>query len=66
MMFALRINVLAKGFSGIRRETLTRLVSAFNADCLPKIPEQGSVYAVFLLSVVVFNHYQELLVPQEI
>lgn len=35
---ALRINVLAKGYSGIRLETLQKVIDAFNKDCLPLIP----------------------------
>uniref|UniRef100_H2YBK8 Histidine ammonia-lyase n=1 Tax=Ciona savignyi TaxID=51511 RepID=H2YBK8_CIOSA len=45
MLLALRINVLCKGFSGISLESLTTLVDAFNASCLPWIPEQGTVGA---------------------
>ncbi|CAG0915710.1 unnamed protein product [Notodromas monacha] len=45
MLLALRINVLAKGHSGISFETLQRLVAAFNASCLSWVPEQGSVGA---------------------
>lgn len=32
MMFALRINILAKGFSGISEETLRELLLAFNSN----------------------------------
>uniref|UniRef100_A0ACB8FNZ2 Uncharacterized protein n=1 Tax=Sphaerodactylus townsendi TaxID=933632 RepID=A0ACB8FNZ2_9SAUR len=45
MLLALRINVLAKGYSGISLETLQQTVDAFNASCLPYIPEQGTVGA---------------------
>merc|ERR1719322_2103202 len=45
MMFALRINVLCKGFSGISISNLEILVQAFNASCLPWIPEKGTVGA---------------------
>lgn len=31
MMFALRINILAKGFSGISEDTLHRIIAAFNS-----------------------------------
>ena len=47
MLLALRINVLAKGFSGIRLETAEKLVAAFNSDCLSIVPEQGTVGASF-------------------
>lgn len=42
---ALRINILAKGFSGISAETLETVVNAFNKSCLPLVPEQGTVGA---------------------
>lgn len=45
MLMALRINVLAKGFSGISLETLNRVIAAFNASCLPWVPEKGTVGA---------------------
>jgi histidine ammonia-lyase len=35
---ALRINSLAKGFSGISPETLTNLIDLFNKGCVPYIP----------------------------
>ncbi len=44
MMF-LRINVLAKGFSGISLETLSFLIDLLNKDICPYIPSQGSVGA---------------------
>jgi histidine ammonia-lyase len=31
MMFALRINILAKGYSGISEDTLHRIIAAFNS-----------------------------------
>ncbi|XP_077300181.1 histidine ammonia-lyase-like isoform X2 [Arctopsyche grandis] len=45
MLLALRINVLAKGYSGISLSTLMCLVNAFNNNCLSWVPEQGSVGA---------------------
>jgi histidine ammonia-lyase len=45
MLLALRINVLAKGYSGISLNTLQGLIDAFNASCLSWVPEQGSVGA---------------------
>ena len=45
MLLALRINVLAKGYSGISYETLSRLIDAFNASCLSWVPEKGTVGA---------------------
>src|SRR5262249_19337146 len=41
----LRANVLAKGFSGVRPETLDLLVGMINAGVHPVIPSQGSVGA---------------------
>jgi len=42
-MMILRANALAKGFSGIRLETLQLLVGMINAVIIPDIPSQGSV-----------------------
>ena len=42
---ALRVNVLAKGFSGIRAETLNRLVAMLNRRVHPRVPSRGSVGA---------------------
>jgi histidine ammonia-lyase len=44
-MMALRANVLAKGFSGIRASTLDLLVAALNARVHPVVPSRGSVGA---------------------
>ncbi|PYR34795.1 MAG: histidine ammonia-lyase, partial [Acidobacteria bacterium] len=44
-MMALRANVLAKGYSGVRRATLDLLVAALNARVHPVIPSRGSVGA---------------------
>lgn len=45
MLLALRINVLAKGHSGIRLSTVKQLLAALNANCIPVIPCQGTVGA---------------------
>ncbi|OXA58564.1 histidine ammonia-lyase [Folsomia candida] len=45
MLLALRINVLAKGHSGVSLKVLMQLVDAFNASCLSWVPEQGTVGA---------------------
>jgi len=45
MLLALRINVLAKGHSGIRVRTLHQLLSALNVNCLPRVPSKGTVGA---------------------
>ena len=42
---ALRANVLAKGFSGIRRATLERLLDFLNHRVHPRVPSRGSVGA---------------------
>jgi histidine ammonia-lyase len=44
-MMALRANVLAKGYSGVRRATLERLIDALNARVHPIVPSRGSVGA---------------------
>ena len=44
-MMLLRINALAKGFSGIRQETVDLLVEMLNRGIVPVIPSQGSVGA---------------------
>jgi histidine ammonia-lyase len=41
----LRINALANGFSGIRIETISKLIEFLNEDITPYIPEQGSLGA---------------------
>jgi histidine ammonia-lyase len=41
----LRANVLAKGFSGIRRSTLERLIDLLNGGVHPRVPSRGSVGA---------------------
>jgi histidine ammonia-lyase len=44
-LMALRANVLAKGFSGIRPETLDALIALLNAGVHPWVPSRGSVGA---------------------
>jgi len=44
-MMALRINALAKGYSGIREETLVQLMEMCNRGVHPVIPQQGSLGA---------------------
>uniref|UniRef100_A0A0N5CH47 Histidine ammonia-lyase n=1 Tax=Strongyloides papillosus TaxID=174720 RepID=A0A0N5CH47_STREA len=43
MLLALRINVLAKGHSGISLENIEKLIKAFNAFCVSFVPQQGTV-----------------------
>lgn len=45
LILALKINSLARGFSGIRFETIDALVKLFNQKIYPCIPAQGSVGA---------------------
>ncbi|KAJ8384349.1 hypothetical protein AAFF_G00206020 [Aldrovandia affinis] len=45
MLLALRINVLAKGYSGVSLDTLHKMIEAFNASCLSFVPEKGTVGA---------------------
>ena len=44
-LMLLRANVLAKGYSGIRLETLQLLLDMLDKDLLPVVPERGSVGA---------------------
>ena len=44
-MMALRVNALAKGFSGIRLSTVELLLEMLNRNIVPVIPSQGSVGA---------------------
>ncbi len=44
-LMALRANVLAKGFSGIRPGTLDALIALLNARVHPRVPSRGSVGA---------------------
>jgi len=44
-LMLLRANVLAKGYSGVRLETLERLVAMLNRRLHPIVPSQGSVGA---------------------
>lgn len=45
MLLALRINVLAKGHSGISLGVVEQMMAALNADCIPVVPCQGTVGA---------------------
>ncbi|MGC4376833.1 histidine ammonia-lyase [Fictibacillus sp. Mic-4] len=44
-MLLLRANALAKGYSGIRLETLQLLIDCLNQNIIPVIPSQGSLGA---------------------
>ncbi|MEE8141589.1 MAG: aromatic amino acid lyase, partial [Planctomycetota bacterium] len=45
LTLAFRANALAQGWSGIRRETLERLLAIYNEGLIPWMPCQGSVGA---------------------
>lgn len=45
LMLALKINSLARGYSGVRLETIEALIKLYNARIYPCIPAQGSVGA---------------------
>ena len=44
-MLILRINTLSKGRSGVKPETLKKLIAAYNQNFIPRIPCQGTVGA---------------------
>lgn len=43
IMMLLRVNALAKGYSGIKIETLKLLIKMINNNVIPAVPSQGSV-----------------------
>ncbi|WP_137936684.1 histidine ammonia-lyase [Chitinivorax sp. B] len=45
LMLVLKINSLARGFSGIRREVIEALIKLVNAQVYPVVPQKGSVGA---------------------
>jgi histidine ammonia-lyase len=45
LMMVLKINSLARGYSGIRREVIEHLIALLNAGIYPAIPRKGSVGA---------------------
>lgn len=45
LILLLKLHTLSKGYSGVRPVVAEYLVRLLNADCLPIIPEQGSVGA---------------------
>jgi len=42
-MMLLRVNALAKGYSGVRLEVIETLIEMLNKDVTPVVPQQGSV-----------------------
>src|SRR5262249_7283051 len=45
LILLLKINALAQGFSGVRREVVDFLIQLYNYEIYPCIPEKGSVGA---------------------
>lgn len=45
LILLLKINSLARGYSGVRLQTIEALINLFNAEIYPCIPAQGSVGA---------------------
>lgn len=45
LIMVLKVNALARGFSGIRRQVLDALIALINAEVYPHIPLKGSVGA---------------------
>lgn len=45
LMMILKVHALAKGFSGVREETIDRIIYHIDNDIIPLVPEQGSVGA---------------------
>ncbi|MFE8730274.1 aromatic amino acid lyase, partial [Aeromonas hydrophila] len=45
LMMVLKLNSLARGFSGIRLEVLEALMKLVNAEVYPLVPKKGSVGA---------------------
>ena len=48
MLLALRINVLAKGYSGVALGTLKQLIDAFNASCLSWVPGDLQLHTYYI------------------
>ena len=44
-ILALRINTLAKGYSGMSVNTMRGLIDFYNSGCVPQIPQCGTVGA---------------------
>lgn len=45
LMMILKVHALAKGFSGVKEETIDRIIHHIDNDIIPLVPEQGSVGA---------------------
>src|SRR5947208_14374047 len=70
LALALRVQALAKGFSGVTPELLDRLLALYNAGVVPVIPGQGSVGAsgdlapLAHLALVLLGEGRAFLVPK--
>ncbi|WP_424961043.1 histidine ammonia-lyase [Ekhidna sp.] len=45
LMMILKVHALAKGFSGVREDTIDRIIFHIDVNVIPLVPEQGSVGA---------------------
>ena len=45
LMMVLKVHALSKGFSGVKEETLDRIIWHIDNDAIPMVPSQGSVGA---------------------
>ncbi|WP_420578458.1 histidine ammonia-lyase [Ekhidna sp.] len=45
VMMIIKVHALAKGFSGVKEETIDRIIHHIDNDIIPLVPEQGSVGA---------------------
>ncbi len=71
LTLALRIQALAKGYSGVTPDLIDRLIDLYNRGVVPAIPEQGSVGAsgdlapLAHLALVIMGEGRAFLFPQE-
>ncbi|HQR07409.1 MAG TPA: histidine ammonia-lyase [Gemmatales bacterium] len=76
LILALKINSLARGYSGVRRELIEALVMLFNEQIYPIIPEKGSVgasgdlaplahLALVLIGEGQAHHHDQIITGQE-
>jgi len=76
LILALKINSLARGFSGIQMHTITALIRLYNEKIYPCIPSQGSVGAsgdlaplahlsAILIGVGYARHKEEIISAEE-
>jgi histidine ammonia-lyase len=75
LMLLLRINSLAKGYSGVRLELIEYLIKIFNLGIVPFIPSQGSVGSsgdlaplAHLASLIIgegFAYYNDKVLPSK-